>query len=266
MYQVTDQLGQTLSFDKPPERVVSLVPSVTYLLHHLALENNIIGITQFCKLPKHYKKDKTLIGGTKEVKLNRVEALKPDLFILSKEENTKELAENLSQIAPVFVSDVYNCQSNIELIRTLGIVFQKTSDADKLLDRISLEKQRIIKRNQGKQLKTLYFIWQNPWMSVGRDTFINQMMQLAGFDNILANQKRYPTVDLSKINPNDVDVILLSSEPFPFKEKHKTALQKQFPNTKILLVKGEPFTWFGAYPKEAFSYFTQLQKELTNAY
>jgi ABC-type Fe3+-hydroxamate transport system substrate-binding protein len=265
MAQVTDQIGNKLII-KAPKRVVSLVPSITYLLHSLQLDNEVVGLTRFCKLPAHYKKTKTIVGGTKEVNIERIKQLNPDFFLLSKEENTKELANELSKIAPVYVFDVSDCQSNTKLINDLGTIFDVQDKSDLLLEQIAQQKA-LFKTNWKKdKLKTVYFIWQNPWMTVGGDTFINEMMKLSGFDNIFKQKKRYPQVTLSSLDKDNIDVILLSSEPFPFKEKHKKDLQKQFPNTKIILVQGEPFTWYGSFPKNAFKYFTTLQKQLKNAH
>jgi len=266
MYQVTDQIGQTHYFNKPPQRVVSLVPSITYLLHRLDLDDVVLGITRFCKLPAHFKKSKTIIGGTKQVNFDKVKQLRPDLFIISKEENTKEIADALQSIAPVFVTDVYDCASNKALISSMGQIFDIPEKANLLQAQIDKAKSDLLAIRLQKTYKTLYFIWQNPWMTVGGDTFINQMMQLSGFQNIYADQKRYPTVDLSSINSKNIDVILLSSEPFPFKEKHRNLLQKQFLHAKILLVEGEPFTWFGAYPDIGFRYLQNLLKTIANAH
>ncbi len=259
--QITDQLGRQISLTKVPEKIISLVPSITFLLFKLDLEQSIKGITRFCKLPPHFKKHKVNIGGTKEVKFDRIAGLKPDLILANKEENTKEIVSELQKIAPVYVSDVADLIQNERLIVDLGMIFNRQQAAQKLIQTIQSGKSERYYAG-GSLLKAAYIIWKNPWMTVGGDTFINEMMQLAGFQNVFADKKRYPKFELNALHDLKPDVILLCSEPFPFKENEKSVLQKQFPDTCILLVSAEPFTWFGAYPAEAFSYFNSLQKQI----
>ncbi len=263
---ITDQTGQKLVFTKTPRRIISLVPSITHLLSEMGCADEVVGITRFCKLPKNWKKEKTIIGGTKDVKIDRIKALQPDLILLNKEENTKETFETLKKIAPVYVSDVTDLPSNEQFILNLGQILNKTAVAQQIAADIQ-SNQLALKKILPKTLpKTVYFIWQKPWMTIGGDTFIHQMMLQAGFLNIYAAQKRYPEVDINALQQQNPEVILLSSEPFPFKEKHRKELQKIFPTSQILLVEGEAFTWFGAYPKKAFSYFKSLQKQLHHAH
>ncbi len=258
---ITDQFNRKIILPHTPSRVVSLVPSVSFLLYLLGLENEVAGITRFCKYPKHWKKEKTIVGGTKDPKIERIAGLKPELIIANKEENTKESVEKLEKIAPVYVSDVHDLKSNNAFISDMGKIFHKEEKSNQIISQIEFLHQELIK-NQNKTYKSLYFIWREPWMSIGGDTFISYMMQLAGFDNVLKSEKRYPVVDLQKLQRLNPEVILLSSEPFPFKEKHREELQKIFPNSQILLVKGEAFTWFGAYPLFAFPYLYQLQQKI----
>ena len=259
--QITDQLGYQLSLPKVPERIISLVPSITYLLYVLGLEEQIVGITRFCKLPPHFLKEKVRVGGTKDVKFDRIASLQPDIILVNKEENTKEMVSELRKIAPVYVSEVSNMEDNNRLISDFGTIFNRQEAAQKLIADIqSGIDGRYFAGNILK--KAVYFIWKEPWMTVGGDTFINHMMQLAGFENVFSGQKRYPQVDLKALRDLKPEVILLSSEPYPFKEKEQAFLQEQFPDACILLVEGEAFTWFGAYPAKAFSYFNSLQKQL----
>jgi ABC-type Fe3+-hydroxamate transport system substrate-binding protein len=255
---ITDQLGNNLLFMQVPKRIVSLVPSITHLLYSFGLDETVTGITRFCKFPEHWKKEKTIVGGTKDFKLDKIAALSPDLIIGSKEENVKDKIEELQTMAPVYISDVSDMKSNMKLIRDLGLILQRKTQANALIDKINSE----IKEMNFSPLRAAYIIWQKPYMSVGGDTFIHQMMHYAGFDNVFKNLQRYPVFqpeDLIKLNPQ---VILLASEPYPFKEKHQKEWKYIFKETNILLVKGEPFTWFGAYPVQAFNYFKQLRKQV----
>ena len=256
-----DQLGQPILFNKPPEKIISLVPSMTYLLFALGLDNEVAGITRFCKLPKDWKTQKTIIGGTKDIKFDRIAGMKPDFILANKEENTKEIVSELQKIAPVYVSDIQNLEDNYRLITDLGKIFNRVDAAQKLNRDIQAAQSAYNHFNKPLK-KAAYFIWKAPWMTVGGDTFINHMLQSAGFDNVFADKMRYPEVDLQQLQALTPEIILLSSEPYPFKAKEQKQLQSLFPKACVLLVEGEPFTWFGAYPLQAFSYFEFLQKQI----
>ncbi len=260
--KITDQIGQTLEFFKTPKRIVSLVPSITYTLYKLGLNEQVVGITRFCKWPEGWKKQKRVVGGTKDFKLDRIAALKPDLILANKEENPKDLVFALQDIAPVYVSDVVDLKTNAAFINDMGIIFDKQQITDKLVGHMTDQANQLKKQLAGQSYKTAYLIWKNPWMSVGGDTFINQMMQYAGFENVFKDQNRYPAFEIEALKALQPEIILLSSEPYPFKQAEKMTLQEMFPGTCILLVQGEPFTWFGAYPAEAFAYFINLHKQL----
>ena len=258
---ITDQLEQLILLNGQPKKIISLVPSITYLLFALGLDNEVTGITRFCKLPAHWKKQKTKIGGTKDIKFEKIADLKPDIILANKEENTKKTVIELQNIAPVYVSDVKNLEDNNRLITDFGKIFNKEKTANKLNQDIKSAQSRYLKLKKYTK-KTAYLIWKDPWMTVGGDTFINYMLQLAGFDNVFADNLRYPQVDLKQLQTLEPEVILLSSEPYPFKEKEQNLLQSMFPKACVLLVEGEPFTWFGAYPLQAFDYFQSLQKQI----
>jgi ABC-type Fe3+-hydroxamate transport system substrate-binding protein len=259
---VTDAIGQTFDTSVPAGRIISLFPSQTHLLWFLGLDNEVLGITRFCKYPPEWKKTKTVIGGTKNVKADRIASLKPGLILANKEENTKEIVEELQKIAPVYVSEVITWSDNLKFIADTGKLTGRTVEAGNLIARLEARK-KAFEKNMSRPRKTaVYFIWKNPWMTVGKNTFIDTMLAMAGFDNIgTRKNQRYPswnTDELRRLNPQTV---LLSSEPYPFKpEKHQDEIRNIFPDAELLFVKGEPFTWFGAYPLNAFDYFEKLIK------
>ncbi len=255
MIQITDITGQQITLTKPASRIISLVPSQTHLLYRLGLDKEVVGITRFCKYPSHWKKTKTIVGGTKEVKYDRITALQPDLILANKEENTKEMVEKLREIAPVYVAEVISWEDNLKFIDHVGQLTGTSSLARSIIDKLSGLKKELSRFKKNK--KILYFIWKDPWMVAGKNTFIDTMLQLLGFEN-LADQLegRYPVItqeDLLKLQP---EILLMSSEPFPFSEKHRPDIEKLFPQAQIRFVQGEPFTWFGAYPLEAKDYLT----------
>jgi iron complex transport system substrate-binding protein len=239
-----DQMLQTILLDQVPKRIVSLVPSQTEYLHDLGLEDNIVGITKFCIHPSKWQKSKAIIGGTKNISIEKVRNLKPDLIIGNKEENSKEDIELLKSIAPVWMSDIYTLEDGIEMMRMLGEITGKENEALNITSKVYQQFTELISLFQTKRGHVLYLIWDKPVIGVGANTFIDDVLKKSGFLNVLENQERYPILDeLNHLNPTH---IFLSSEPFPFKEKHIRKYQDIFPNAKIQLVDGEIFSWYGS--------------------
>ncbi|WP_340203301.1 helical backbone metal receptor [Ascidiimonas sp. W6] len=260
-----DQTGRILQVPNFPERIISLVPSQTELLIDLGLQDQIIGVTKFCVHPREIRKLKCIVGGTKQVHLEKIQDLKPDLILCNKEENTLEMVHSLEQIAPVHVSDVKTISDNLELILAYGELMNCKAASENLIEKIkksriaflsSFEKQRASRT-------VLYFIWKNPWMAAGGDTFIHEMLMENNLHNCCETIPRYPEIDLKNLPTNEQPAfIFLSSEPYPFKEIHKKEVKNHFPDSKIILVNGEYFSWYGSRLVKAFSYFQGLQEEL----
>lgn len=253
-----DQLGTAHYFENVPKRIVSLVPSQTELLYDLGLEDAIVGITKFCVHPVHLKSTKTIVGGTKSIKFNKIKELQPDIIICNKEENTKEIVEELRSICQVWVTDIYTIEDNLTMITDFGLLFNKEIEASKWIAKINSAHTNFKEFIANKSIKKVaYFIWKNPYMVAGNDTFINYLLELNHFENIYKDKiGRYPEIDLDKIilegNP---DCILLSSEPYPFKEKDAREINQYAKHTKIVLVDGEMFSWYGSRLEKAFAYF-----------
>ena len=253
-----DQLNSTILLDSKPKRIVSLVPSQTEFLFDIGLEKEVIGITKFCIYPSHWLKTKTIIGGTKNVDVEKVRSLKPDLIIGNKEENTKENIEELREIAPVWMSDIFNLEDALEMMGSIGGMVGKQEETQELVNNIKGQFDSF--KPENLKLSVLYLIWRKPYIGVANDTFIDDMLKRCGFKNILADQTRYPVIEnLSDLNP---DVLFLSSEPYPFKEKHIQELHEIFPNAKIKLVDGEMFSWYGSRLSESVDYFKWLCTEI----
>lgn len=259
--EIKDQLQRTIRFKTAPKRIVSLVPSQTELLCDLGLEDHIVGVTKFCVHPPCIKEKSKIVGGTKQIHLNKIKALQPDIILCNKEENTKAIVEDCEQIAPVHVSDVFTLNDSFSLIEQYGKLFGKEKKALQLIDLIKSEADNFKDFIKDKpSYKTAYFIWKSPWMVAGRHTFIDDMLQLNKFENF-TNGKRYPEVKLEEEMEN-IELILLSSEPFSFKEAHKKELKAFCPKAKILLVDGEMFSWYGSRLAKAFQYFKLLHGRL----
>ncbi|MBT8317550.1 MAG: ABC transporter substrate-binding protein [Lutibacter sp.] len=261
---VKDQLGREISLTNSPKRIISLVPSQTELLCSLALENELIGITKFCIHPYHLKSTKTIVGGTKKVDFEKIKELNPDFILCNKEENSYDFLPELEKIAPTYFSDVTTIQDSIDLILNLGIIFNRRTESKNLVEKISFKltdfKQFI--KNQ-PQRKVAYFIWAKPWMVAGNNTYINELLKLNKFENVYANMDRYPKIEIDKIRyDGDPEVIILSSEPFPFKDEHAMQIAN-FTNRAITVFgDGEFFSWHGSRLLLAFDYFKKLHKKL----
>lgn len=254
-----DQLKNEVQLAMPPRRIISIVPSQTELLYHFGLDEQVVGITKFCIHPKEWFKSKTKIGGTKKLNLEKIKSLNPDLIIGNKEENTKEQILELQKNFPVWMSDIYNLDDSFNMMSCLGEIFQKEDAAIQLMNQIK-NGFASIPRNV-ESATVLYLIWNEPFIAVGKSTFIDDMLSKAGFRNVIT-ESRYPGVNIEIIQNLKPEFVFLSSEPFPFAEKHRTIIQDQLPNSKVILVDGEMFSWYGNRLLKAVDYFKGLHKSL----
>lgn len=263
-----DQIGNTLTFENSPKRIISLVPSQTELLYDLGLEEKIIGITKFCVHPYHLKQTKKVIGGTKKVHYEKIKLLQPDIIIANKEENTLEMVEELRKIAPVWVTNVVTIEDNFQMISDFGKLFNCRTESQKWNDKIeNAYKEFIDYRQNLPTRKVAYFIWREPFMVAGSDNFINEMLKLNNFKNIYDNPEkfpaRYPEIIIQKIRiQGDPEIVFLSSEPYPFKDEHAFEIGRFTHHAKTIFVDGEMFSWYGSRLVKAFDYFTLLQEKL----
>lgn len=259
-----DQIGIVHHFASTPKRIVSLVPSQTELLYDLGLEPNLIGITKFCVHPAHLKARTTIVGGTKKVHIDKIAELKPDIIIANKEENTLEIVEALTAIAPVWVTDIETIGDNLQMIADFGQLFNVRTEARKWIDKIQYATDDFKRFMSGrKPHRVAYFIWKNPHMVAGGGTFINEMLRLNNFVNIYEDRGRYPEIIIQKMRiQGDPEIVLLSSEPYPFKDEDAFELGRFTHHAKTIFVDGEMFSWYGSRVVKAFGYFKVLQTRL----
>lgn len=250
-----DQCGNQLTLHAVPLRIISLVPSQTELLFDLGVDEEVVGITRYCVHPTHWKSGKTLIGGTKKFDFEIIDSLKPDLIIGNKEENYKEGIELLQQKYPVWMSDIFSFQDALEMIAAVGVITNRVNQAKELVSSIS---NAFLNLQKWETYRALYLIWRKPWMAAASNTFIDAMLQKLGLVNALKNLERYPELKSEEIAELNPDLILLSSEPYPFSEKHIEEIKTLCPSSKILLVDGEMFSWYGSRLKQAPAYFNSL--------
>lgn len=264
MISITDQTNRKVVIANKPLRIISLVPSQTELLVDLGLEKYIVGVTKFCIHPSKIRKSKVIVGGTKNVNIDKIKALNPTIILCNKEENTKEIVLACQKITATHVSNIFTIDDALELMQHYGFMFSCQENASNLISKITVQKKDFKEFIKGKKTLTVaYFIWKKPWMVAANNTFINYLLQLNNLSNYYQNLERYPEVDLEKLSEKNIDLLLLSSEPYPFKEKHITELKEKFSNTKILLVDGEYFSWYGSRLLNAFDYFKKVRQELT---
>ncbi len=260
-----DQLHRNLYLDDFPQRIISLVPSQTELLVDLGLEENIIGITKYCVHPTRLKESKTIVGGTKKVNYKRIIALNADIIICNKEENTEEIVNELEKKFSVYVSDVTTINDSFKMILDFGQLFNAKPKADQLVTNIQSKLNafnNFIEHYPSK--KVTYFIWKKPWMVAGGNNYINDILKLNKFENIFENSPdRYLEVYieyLTSLNPDlKPELILLPSEPYPFKKEHVDELKKYI-DCQFAFVDGEMFSWHGSRLLKALDYFRELQK------
>jgi len=242
-------------------RIVSLVPSITELLHYLELNEEVVGITKFCIHPESWFRNKIRVGGTKNIDIQIIEYLKPDLIIANKEENVKDQVNLLKNKFEIFLTDVGNLKDNIGMIENIGFLCNKIDEAANLV--VAIRKEFSMLTTFKKPLiKTAYLIWKDPLMTIGGDTFVNDMLFQAGFKNIFSDMSRYPEVSIPELQLKKPDLIFLSSEPYPFKQSHADWLQQLIPDAKIMLVDGEMFSWYGSHLLQAPVYFNSLRNQL----
>jgi len=259
MIRSEDQLGIIHEFSQAPRRIVSIVPSQTELLYDLGLTSEVVGITKFCIHPEEWFRTKTRVGGTKNVNIEKVRELNPDLIIGNKEENTLNDIQELREIAPVWMSDIYSLQDALEMIKSLGSLCLRGNEGLLLANRIEQNFDQLTPVEEHKRI--LYFIWKDPYMAAAKNTFIDHILtEHLGLVNALVDEERYPSVELSQIEAPEL--IFLSSEPYPFNESHIEGLTKRFPNSKVILVDGEYFTWYGSRLEGAPKYFAELLQSL----
>lgn len=252
----TDMMGREVTISYPARRIISLVPSQTELLYDLGLDEEVVGITKFCVHPHEWFRNKKRVGGTKTVHIDIVKELQPDLIIANKEENTQAQIEELAHLFPVWISNIQTVAEGLTMIRSVGELTGRAEQAGSLAANINSGFDNLLKAHTPKRVA--YFIWRNPWMCAGGDTFISDIIHRMGWVNVLAAKLRYPTIELQELADLDVDLVLLSSEPYPFKEQHVAEIKTVLPHAEVMLIDGEMFSWYGSRMSHAVPYLAGL--------
>lgn len=250
-----DQMNRSVEIASRPKRIISIVPSQTELLFDLGLDKEIIGITKFCIHPANLFKQKIKIGGTKALNIKLIKELKPDLIIGNKEENEKDQIEELMQSFPVWMSDITDLAGALDMIQKVGQVVDRKEEAIKLASLITTSFNSL--DINASAAKVAYLIWREPFIVAGKGTFIDDMLKKCGLNNAF-DLDRYPEVFPAQIAEANPDVVFLSSEPYPFKDRHVTEFKALVPGANVQLIDGELFSWYGSRLLQAPGYFNQL--------
>lgn len=248
-------MGRSIEIAQKPIRIISLVPSQTELLHYFGLEEEVIGITKFCVHPKTWHQTKTRIGGTKNIDFGKIDQLQPDLIIGNKEENNEADILKLAEKYPVWMSDVNTLPDALDMIDAIGKITKREIQSKKLIKDIHAAKSKTVR----KQKTAIYLIWKDPYMAVGNNTFIGEILNEIGIQNLVTTS-RYPEITIEEIQQLQPDLLLLSTEPYPFATNHLNAINKELKNIEVQLVDGEMFSWYGSRLVESFTYFNEIFK------
>lgn len=258
MIELKDQMNRTIRLEKFPERIVSLVPSQTELLFDLGLGDRVVGITKFCIHPNEWYKTKTRVGGTKNLHLDVIEKLQPDLIIGNKEENTQGDIDALEKKYPVYMSDIFAVEDALQMIADLGDLTGTELEAKKITTTVKRDFDSFTLQNKS----VLYLIWADPFMAAGGNTFIGDVIRKIGLTNCIQDPNaRYPELSSDQIAELNPDFIFLSSEPFPFNESHAEKIAGNYKG-RIEFVDGELFSWYGSRMQHMKAYFTSLFQRL----
>ena len=264
---ITDDLGYTVSLDRTPERIVSLVPSLTETLLRLGIGTRLVGITEYCIHPAADVAIIPRIGGTKNIDVAAVMALKPDIVIANAEENDKPEIEKLKDATAVFVTYPRTVTGAIKTVEDLGIVTGLHEASASWADNCTYLLKRIRNGAPHRQLRTACLIWREPWMAAGGDTYMSDLLNTYGFSNLYTNAaKRYPVTSLAEIGSLEPDVILLPDEPYRFDTTHSEEIAGVMANTgcapRIVLLDGTLLAWYGWRTLDALSYLAALRESL----
>jgi ABC-type Fe3+-hydroxamate transport system substrate-binding protein len=246
-------------------RIVSLVPSITELVCELGLADQLVGRTGFCIHPRETLKKIPKVGGTKSVDLDKLRALAPTHVIVNVDENTRETADALAGFVPnLVVTHPLGPLDNLVLYRQIGRAFGKDPEAEALCERFEAAYKAVAGKSFPKR-NVLYLIWKDPWMAVSRDTYVSRTLGLFGLETLpeLAGE-RYPKISSEESWVQDVELVLLSSEPYRFQKKHLDGIENTF-KKPARLIDGEMTSWYGSRAIQGLGYLAEFSSRLSSS-
>ena len=265
--ELVDALGKRHEVAGAQARIVSLVPSITELLFDLGLGPKIVGRTGFCIHPRDRVKRVPKVGGTKSIEIARIKRLAPTHLIVNVDENPRMVVEELARFVPhVVVTHPLGPLDNIALYRLLGGIFSREEQAEELCNRFERGYAGLAVTAGWPRQRVLYLIWKSPWMTVARDTYISRMLATVGWDSYAAkSEARYPSIDLTPALLERIDFVLLSSEPYSFRERHCVEILDLLPagsHTRVALIDGAMTSWYGSRAIQGLAYLRDFRRSL----
>jgi ABC-type Fe3+-hydroxamate transport system substrate-binding protein len=263
--RLVDAAGTRHTPARGDARIVSLVPSITELICDLGLAAQLVGRTGFCVHPREVVRRIPKVGGTKDVDLDKLRALRPTHVILNIDENRKEDARALAEFVPgLIVTHPLAPFDNLALYRLIGGIFGGEDQAEALCGKFEAAHAALqsVARTFPPD-RVLYLIWKNPWMTVSRDTYVSRMLALVNWETVPAScADRYPEIELDGDVLDGAGVVLLSSEPFLFSERHVAELRAEplLAKKKIALIDGEMTAWYGSRAIEGLGYLRRFRE------
>ena len=263
---LVDALGRSLTIRQRPERIVSLVPSLTEALFAFGLEREIVGVTRFCVEPRQGVAGKTKVGGTKALDIAKIRALKPDLVVASAEENSPaDVAQLIDDGCPVFVTLATGVESAIDLLRQLATITGTTAAARPIIQEAKEALASMVAASADlERVRVFCPIWRNPYMTCGRSTYVGDVIAVCGGRNVFdGRRERYPRLELVEMVALDPQVILLPSEPYRFTKRHKADFEAfaevtAVRNGHVFLIDGKMLTWYGPRTARSLSEVKRL--------
>lgn len=248
-------------------RIVSLVPSLTELLCDLNLAESLVGRTGFCIHPKDIVRRIQKVGGTKDVDIDAVKRLAPSHLIVNIDENRKEVIDTLRPyVGEVIVTHPLGPLDNLELYRRFGQLFERETLAEELCRNfLAVTPEATLTGPTSTESirptqRVLYLIWRDPWMTISPDTYIARMLSAFGWHSWASTSpQRYPTLALEECR-GEIDRVLLSSEPYAFREKHIAEIQAVLPDLPVQLIDGEMVSWYGSRAIAGMRYLREFTR------
>ena len=263
-----DAIGARHEVAGAQARIVCLVPSITELLFELGLGARVVGRTGFCIHPKDRVKRVPKVGGTKAIDTGRIKRLTPTHLIVNVDENPRTTVAELAAFVPnVVVTHPVQPRDNLALYRLLGGIFSREEQAEELCRRFEAAyEQTIAAAAAWARQRVLYLIWKSPWMTVARDTYISRMLATVGWDTCeIKSEARYPAFEPTPGLLQEEDVVLLSSEPYSFRERHRLEILDLLPahsRTRVALIDGSMTSWYGSRAIQGLTYLREFRRTL----
>lgn len=251
MAEVADVLGRVHAFSRSPERVVSLVPSLTETLFDLGAGGAVVAATDYCLFPARELTGVRRVGGTKNPSIDEIRALAPDLVYVNVEENLPRHADQIEEFAPVFATEPKTVAGVLTLLADLGAIHGREDAAATWRERIA---RAIVTVGEVAAFSFACAIWKDPWMWCGGDTYVSDLLTTAGGTNVFAGMTRYPKEELEAVLAREPDVVFLPDEPYPFTDIDAITVRAQFLGRVVGPFPGHLFTWHGTRTEKGLAF------------